>query len=364
MKSKRNSNIELLRIFVMLMIVSYHIFYHSIKIQLTDPYSIERMSNGLFCHPSFSNKMFILATFAPLGKVGNAIFIMISGYFMVSKGNNIDLARIAKKLLTQQIFAALILTISSTIIWKALNGVYIDLVEFNIFNGMSWFIGYYFLLIVIARLFLNNYLGKLDRNGYIAFLLVMFGLTQFSWINDTLNNLAPGVELLLLGIFLYSLGGGLKRFDLFGNIKLWFWVVCLILSMALIYLSTYNAINMRIQDYIRNNSNDLFTQIIPTFYDNNLLCIVMALGLFIMFSKLNIGSIKIINFIGSSTLMIYLIHDNPLAYSLWNLQDWITVLHQNPLEFLVKLLCVTVVTFMVGFVLYCIYYCLTKMRDK
>lgn len=36
MATKRNSNIELLRIFAMIMIIAYHIYIHCVYTQLTD----------------------------------------------------------------------------------------------------------------------------------------------------------------------------------------------------------------------------------------------------------------------------------------------------------------------------------------
>lgn len=85
MKTKRNSNMELLRICAMLMIVAYHIYIHCITCQLTDLQSIQERGNGWFCTPNFSKRLCILALIAPWGQIGNAIFLIISGYFMSSE---------------------------------------------------------------------------------------------------------------------------------------------------------------------------------------------------------------------------------------------------------------------------------------
>lgn len=78
----RSSNIELLRILAMFMIIIFHISDHCVKVQLTDTASMLRMNNGLFCEPVFYKKLLLLSTFAPMGKIGNVIFITISGYFI------------------------------------------------------------------------------------------------------------------------------------------------------------------------------------------------------------------------------------------------------------------------------------------
>lgn len=79
---KRNSNFELLRICAMLMIVAYHIFVHCVNVQLTDGASIAWFNNGLFNKPETYKKLLVLTTVAPMGQIGNVIFITLSGYFM------------------------------------------------------------------------------------------------------------------------------------------------------------------------------------------------------------------------------------------------------------------------------------------
>lgn len=101
---KRNSNIELLRIIAMLMIIAYHIFRHCMYIQLTDINSITMLNNGWFSYPSFFKRLCILAVISPMGQIGNAIFLIVSGYFMADK-KSIDLTTISKKLLYQLGFA-------------------------------------------------------------------------------------------------------------------------------------------------------------------------------------------------------------------------------------------------------------------
>ena len=133
----RSSNIELLRILAMFMIIIFHISDHCVKVQLTDTASMLRMNNGLFCEPVFYKKLLLLSTFAPMGKIGNVIFITISGYFMVSKGNGINLAKISKKLLLQLGFAAVSLTLVSSFWYRMTDGVFLKLVNINKFNSMS-----------------------------------------------------------------------------------------------------------------------------------------------------------------------------------------------------------------------------------
>ena len=168
---KRNSNIELLRIVAMLMIISHHISVHSITFQLTDTDSIARMDNGLFNIPDFFPRLWLLDFGALWGPVANAIFIIISGMFMVRKSNNIDISKISKKLISQLLFSSVLLLLLSTLIYRLTKGVqgrYIGLIDVSFFNGTSWYVGYYFLVIIIGRFFLNSFLMKQDQKSMLS----------------------------------------------------------------------------------------------------------------------------------------------------------------------------------------------------
>lgn len=71
----------------MLMIIAYHIFVHCVNGQL---------NTKLFNTPYIYKKLLILVTIAPMGTIGNVIFMVISGFFMVEKVTNIDISKISK----------------------------------------------------------------------------------------------------------------------------------------------------------------------------------------------------------------------------------------------------------------------------
>lgn len=210
-KTERNSNIELLRCVAMFMIILYHIVCHCVNVQLTDMNSIHRMNNGLFNHPLFYKKLLILDVMNTFGIIGNVIFILISGYFMVPKGKHINLVKISKKLLGQLGFAAAVLTIASTACFWIKRGTFLSLANIQAFNSMSWFAGYYFAVILTAALFLNDFLAKLDDRHYTAFLTVLFAFIQLGWTGSLADGLIPSLRTLLNGIFLYALGGGAEQ---------------------------------------------------------------------------------------------------------------------------------------------------------
>lgn len=351
MKTSRSSNMELLRICAMLMIVAYHIYTHCISCQLTDLQSMQDRGNGWFCTPDFSKRLCILALVAPWGQIGNAIFLIISGYFMASK-DLIDLTKISKKLLFQLGFAACVLGIVSIYAFNNITGISIRVMPFSCFNGMSWYIGYYFLVIVLAKLFLNKFLKGLSEKSYLMFLVVLFALLQFSWSVSVISNLGGGLETLCTGVFLYSLGGYIKEYNPFKKVRLW-GVIAVIIAMNVIvignfYLTTAsNILNFNPQ------GEDTFVQAIPSYGNNQIIPLIIGIAMFELFRRIKMPNFKVLNFIGASTFMVYLIHDNEFAYEIWNTQDWITLIYKDVALFVERYLVWILGTFGIGVLFIC-----------
>lgn len=353
---ERNSSLELLRIVAMFMIIAYHIYYHSFYVELTDTDSITRMGNGLFCDPIFYPKLLIPVTIAPMGKAGNAVFILISGYFLAARSGKINLIKIAKKLLSQHIFAAIVLVLGSTYCFEKSVDTIITTIDINYMNqSMAWFVGYYFLLIVIADLFLNRFLEKLGQTNYLKLLLVIFALTQFEWAAGLIGSIASGLKTLTAGIFLYSLGGYIRKYDPFERCRSFFIILLIIFCNLLVYISFYNLTANNVQEYLLTDMSKPYIQVMPKFADSYLIPMVLGICIFELFRRLPPVSSKIINFIASSTFMIYLLHDNKFFYSLWDAVDWITLLSNSNAAFLFTFFKWILMVFVFGFVVYCLF---------
>lgn len=363
-ESKRNSNMELLRIVAMLMIVAYHIYCHCVSFQLTDTATMYRLHNGWFSQPLFYKKLLILTAVAPMGQIGNAIFLIISGYFMVGKERNIGIVKTSKKLLFQQGFAAVLLTVCSTALYRCTDGLYIKLIDINFFNQMAWYVGYYFLVILIAYLFLNSFLAKQDRKQYSRFLIVTFAVTQFSWAAGILSGLSGGLATVLTGVFLYSLGGYIKRYDPYGNIRLPVIFAVIATIYGLLCVATYDTAINKIVTYTWNEDTSVFKQSIPGVDNNYIIPIVTGVALFEIFKRMSLPKNKVINYLVASTFMVYLIHDNSFFYSLWYTQDWITLLYYHPLKYICKYALWTFGTFAIGVAAYSLYLLLVKLVKK
>lgn len=372
-KKYRSSNMELLRICAMLMIILFHIVRHCVSIQLTDGGSIARWGNGLFNYPAFYRKLLILVSIMPLGIIANAIFILISGYFMINK-KQVDIIGIARKLLPQLVSTTVLLVVVTMLIRGYVSGSSIAVLygegeriktlDIQIFNSYYWFIGYYFSVIIIAALFLNKLLQKVNEKQYLTFLIICFVVIQLGWPGSLIDNLAGGLRTLLTGIFLYSFGGYIQNYDPFKRLR--FSSLCLIMLVVyiLIYISSYNTTMNNIEQYIYSENNGEFYQVLPSFENYSIVIIVMGTTLFEMFKRIRISQSAFINYLGSATFMIYLVHDNDFFYSLWNTQDWITLLYYRPYAFIFKILIWTLITFMIGVTVYGFYTYAKKLVIK
>ena len=125
---------------------------------------------AVFCQYCMYKKLLILASVSPMWQIGNGIFILISGYFMANKlydsnkGKDIDLTKMSKKLLIQMGFTSITLTVMSMIYSFVSQSHQAKILNFNIFNDMAWFIGYYFAVIVLVKVSLTiGFLNGIKR---------------------------------------------------------------------------------------------------------------------------------------------------------------------------------------------------------
>lgn len=189
-QTDRRSNFELLRVVAMFMIVINHILTHCVIVQLTDSSLIEGLNNGWYNFPVFYKRLLLLATMNTFGETGNGIFLLISGYFVLQKGKNVNLIKISKKLLLQLGFAAILLVTGSFLVFRLTGGThYISLVNITTFNSMSWYVGYYFAVVLIATLFLNERLLTAGQHTFMVYLVVLFATTQFTWTAGVLEGI-------------------------------------------------------------------------------------------------------------------------------------------------------------------------------
>lgn len=359
--SRRSSNFELLRIAAMFMIVMYHIFCHCVNGQLMFADTGGALSAGLVEYSSIYKKTFIMNTINTWKGISNDIFLLISGYFMRRNEYRVNLLKTSAKLLTQLGFAVIILMTASAIACTcAGSSVVFEPIAITEFNGMSWYLGYYFVVILIGVLFLNKFLLGLERKEYAAFLLVVLAVTQFNWSAMVLDGIGGGLSTAAIGIFLYALGGYIQKYEPFKNIRLYVPFLLIIIIYAIIYVSGYNLTQTSIVKYLHSDRSEPFFPVLLS-YGNNIIIIAIAVSVFEIFKRIRMPKIKPVNFLGQSTLMIYLVHDNVFFYSIWNLKDWGSEFSIAPWRFFVNHILWAAATFAIGVLVYAAYLLFMKL---
>ena len=355
----RQSNLELLRILAMVLIIIHHIAYHVITKQLGNTtfnlYNYGEMFNNFM----YYKRLTLVEYFLAFGKIGNFLFIIISGYFLIDK-KNIDLFKPAKKLLTQLVYVIIVLLLAS-FIYSKFNSEFTGGIVFSDINGLWWFVGYYFVIVVIAKLFLNKYLNKFDNKEYLAFLAVLFVLCQFLFPRGIIDKALSSV--LVYGIFVYSLGGYIKKYNPFNNIRSIVFVLLIILSFAIMTLSYRNQVQHDIANAIYNNQI-VYYQSFVNYTEYSIIVFVIGLSCFELFRRLNIKNSKVINYVASTTFMIYLLHDNEFTHTITRGFNWIAPFHNDLLMFILMIIIKVIILFVAGAILYFIYSLLMKYLES
>lgn len=283
----RNQNTEILRIISMVMIVAYH-------------YAIMGFyAEDIIYSP---NKSFV-DIFGMGGKIGTDVFVLISGYYMVSSKFTL------KKLLSLmgQIW---FYTLGALLVFLALKGPGILSVSviksalFPLATAHYWFATYYVLLMLLSP-FLNKMMNALDRKEHMVLAVFLFLLcTVMPMFN---MNYAAGMLWLFVSLYVTA-----------AYCRKWIGInkrvanACLIISVALIVLCALkicisNAAAQKIGDSeVLVNSVGFLSAYSPAAYG---IAVLMLLAFSCREAKQN----KFISLLGGLTFGVYLFHSNQLV---------------------------------------------------
>ena len=265
-KATRSSSFELLRIISMLLIVMHHFSVHG----------------GYFDGVSAFNQS-IIDAFATGGKLGVNIFILITGYFMVS----------SKFKMSKLIQLVLQVTFYSTLLYLVLLGV--GVVEFS---GGD----------------LANSILSVTTDGYwfMSTYLVLYALTPF--INKLINA-CSFKELVILVVFLYFIQLEIPYVinNFISNVG-WFIMLYIIGGMIRLYPNKLTG-SLGLMLPVSLITFFMMFLLYPLFGFHlhamqSPICVICAVSTFITFKNIKMKNSRVINFISSTTLGIYLIHDN------------------------------------------------------
>ncbi|MDY4693990.1 MAG: acyltransferase family protein [Blautia sp.] len=207
MSGKRDSNIELLRIITMILIVGHHYVFHGLYNSMITGGVTNLWSNG-------GTGRAIASLLYPGGRVGNYIFFMLSGYFLINRTESIKI----RKVINIVIFYGITLSLVTGLL--GLMGILPEGVRFSgiiknsvigLFTpitGVWWFITAYILLMLLVPI-INGYISKLTLKGYFVSLALIW--LPSSVIDYMFNSPLIEIE---MAVYFYMLGGFLRKSNL------------------------------------------------------------------------------------------------------------------------------------------------------
>lgn len=280
MKKDRDSRFELLRIFAMLMIVMHHYVCHG-NFDLT-------VSSQL-------NKVIVECAYWG-GKVGINLFILITGYWMITSQWRV---RKILELWGQIFFYSVAITVIFVCIGQVeLSAGSVIKAIFPILFCRHNYTTTYMLLYILVP-FINIFINSLKKKQLDTLIIILFVILSvmptFMGIYAGWTNNANSY--LLWMIFVYIVGARIRLFGKKRNVKLCLSLAAL--SVGVIWGLTVLCGELRFIDtyYFAALVNG-----IPVF--------ISSIIIFKVFDSITIGYSKIINMVAKSTLAVYLIHDD------------------------------------------------------
>lgn len=278
----RNSSLELLRIISMLFIVMNH--YSG-----EEPWNMK--GAGLVSVISYQ-------LYKPLGQVGVDIFVLITGYFLVSKvdSNYVVSIRKASKIWLEVWFYSIVVFIVGSLYYGELSIVNMVKGFFPVVFNNYWFPTAYIILVLLVP-FINKLLKEISKKEYLILLIiVVFCGEVMPTVSNTIFSLDKGFGDILA---VYLVGGYIRRYG----------VVTKKLTLVFVMLGSYLlmlASILTLWHVIGYEGN-------ITRFTYGILPFIMAVAIFLIFIELPFFTNKAINWVASSVFATYLITENIYA---------------------------------------------------
>jgi hypothetical protein len=153
--------------------------------------------------------------------------------------------------------------------------------------------------------FINLITNKLNQKQFLYLLVVLFFIIcVFSPLNSIVENQNEIIYVLTWWIFIYLTGAYIKLYPKSFNNKI-INIIGIIICLAVKILASYWKLSSFFEE--RNNYITYF----------------LSVFIFIFFKNLNIKQNKFINLIASTTLGVYMLHENSMNTIIW--QEWIKI---------------------------------------
>lgn len=292
-KKTRNSNLELYRIIVMLLIVAHHYVVNSGLIQM-----LETM-------PASASSLTMIL-FGAWGKTGINCFMLITCYFMCK--SNITGQKLLKLYVQIAFYSIVIYAVFLFTGHEHPSIKSLVLTLFPIQSFSSNFIAC-FLVFYLLIPFLNILINGLDKKKHETLLIILLCLY-------TMMPLIPGFSNKFTYVtwfsVLYILGSYIRLYGIGNHIshRAWGWLC--VLSVFLASASVLGMIMIRELGYI-----EVFSPYHFVADSNKIFALAVALTSFMWFKDLKIQHSRLINAIGGATFGVLLIHANSNAMRQW-----------------------------------------------
>ena len=264
--------------------------------------------------PGFSSKGF--ACIDVIFHTAVIIFVLISGYF----GINLRI-KVLINLILQVTFYSLLLTLIGVYVFSL--GSSIDVIKslLPISGNYYWFITVYIELLLLSP-FVNKLLVNLSNRQYKSLVLILASLIFWFGLLRKTNISIDGKNIVYF-IFIYIVGGGIRRISLTDESSKFltnrFHFFILLLSLMVLE-----------GGYLLPDTHSLFIHFMAyTYVYNSPFLLIMSISIFCLFRNLSFKN-RWINYMASSSLAIYLIHEHPLMREVIYVQPFMKLIHLNP----------------------------------
>ena len=294
MKNERNSSIEILRIFAMVLICICHTIPET-------AYPSGSAANPFIIGVASADPQYFLAScMEAAGIIGDVIFIVCSSYFLL-ESKKMKIGKVALMLLNTFIISLIFMTVILSLGYKLSAFEIVRQIFPTLFQN-NWFVTYYILFYLIHPL-LNKIIHMLDKKALgIAAALLFVECYIFLFIQAE----APGINKLLCFVAIYFIVAYFKYYgQAFTQSKKWN-IIVLVCSIVLYYAMMLMVNYVGLRKY-----TDGDCPLFHLFHINNPIILAFSLSLFNLANRRQFIS-KRINFIASLSLLFYLIHHNNL----------------------------------------------------
>lgn len=290
----RDSNLELYRIILMLLIVAHHYVVNSGIMEAA-------LADG------FHKKSIFLLIFGSWGKISINCFILITGFFMCK-------SQITIKKFTKLLFEILFYNSIIYLLFASFNYVNFSLEGFllssNPIKGITNDFSSCFLVFYLLIPFLNIVIKNVTKNKHLLLIMILLTFysifSMLSYAIITFNYVTWFCVIYIIGAYIRLYGIKIPRPRLA-------WPIIAITSIA---ISIVSVIICFYQSTKYGNQ-------LPYYFimdSNKPLAVIVSISLFMTFKNLRIKYNPIINTIASSVFGVLLIHANSdiMRYWLWH----------------------------------------------